>query len=177
LGATAGGVYGIGIGIGFALAAASTMTGALVSFWIARSSLRHHAERVLARHVRLSNLDELLRTEGWRVVCLLRLSPVMPFAATSYALGVSSIGWCDYLLGTCAAMPALLGYVVIGSLARQGLMAGTSGAGVLDTAALVVGAVATLAVTLRLGQLARKVGLLGELDKSASLVSEQVRSP
>jgi hypothetical protein len=39
----------------------------------------------------------------------------MPFVATSYLLGLSAISLRDYMLGTLAALPALLGYVSLGS--------------------------------------------------------------
>ena len=39
----------------------------------------------------------------------------------SYLLALSVIGLPDYMLGTLAAFPALLGYVSLGSLARAGL--------------------------------------------------------
>jgi uncharacterized membrane protein YdjX (TVP38/TMEM64 family) len=58
-----------------------------------------------------------LAQDGWRLVCVLRVSPVMPFAMTSYALGLTGISQRAYLLGTLAALPALLGYVTVGALA------------------------------------------------------------
>ena len=65
----------------------------------------------------------MLAQDGWRIVCLLRVSPVMPFAATSYVLGMSAVGIQAYVLGTLASLPALLGYVYIGTLAEAGLSA------------------------------------------------------
>jgi len=158
VGMIAGGAYGVVDG--FLVAASSTMAGAVLSFWMARSFLRGFAERHLARHARIANLDGLLKGEGWRMVCLLRLSPVMPFAATSYAFGLSSVGWRDYLLGTSAALPALFGYVLLGSVARQTWSVGSTGAGVVRLALLVLGAGATLILTWRIGVLARRAGFL-----------------
>jgi uncharacterized membrane protein YdjX (TVP38/TMEM64 family) len=39
---------------------------------------------------------------------------LMPFVATSYLLGLSAISLRDYMLGILAALPALLGYVLLG---------------------------------------------------------------
>src|ERR1700733_5552158 len=105
-GIAAGAVYGVPLGFG--LAAASTMAGALVTLAIRRSLARQWVERFIRRRPRLQNLDRLLAQDGTRMVCLLRLSPVMPFAATSYALGLSSVAVRDYVVGTCASLPALL---------------------------------------------------------------------
>jgi len=148
-GVAAGAVYGVPLGFG--LAAASTMAGALVTLAISRSLARQWIERFIRRRPRLQDLDRLLADNGMHMVCLLRLSPVMPFAATSYALGLSSVSVRDYVAGTTASLPALLGYVFLGRIAAAGLAAGQ--AGWLHWAMLGVGAVATVGLTLRIGQL------------------------
>jgi uncharacterized membrane protein YdjX (TVP38/TMEM64 family) len=157
LGSAAGAIYGVGFG--FVVAAVSTLLGAQLSYLASRTLLRGFAERALAARPRLRNLDEMIAKEGWRFVCLLRISPVMPFSATSYALGLSSVSARDYLIGTLAALPALFGYVVLGSLAQSSLAATSAGAGPFRLGLIAIGVVATLVLTLRLGQIARKVGL------------------
>jgi uncharacterized membrane protein YdjX (TVP38/TMEM64 family) len=156
LGAAAGAIYGVGFG--FSVAAVSTLLGAQIAFLASRTLLREWAERALAGRPRLRDLDEMIAGEGWRIVCLLRMSPVMPFSATSYALGASSVSARDYMIGTLAAMPALFGYVLLGSLAQNGLAVWSVGANPVRLGLLAVGIAATLALTLRLGQLVRRVG-------------------
>ena len=154
LGVAAGVLYGLPTG--FALSGASTLGGALLAFALSRSAFRPAVTRFMAGRSRLRRLDELIARDGWRFACLLRASPVMPFAITSYALGLSSIRLRDYCIGTLAAMPALFGYVLLGALAGSGVAAWSSSnpfAGWL----LAVGAVATLALTLRVGQLVARV--------------------
>lgn len=155
-GMAAGAVYGIPLG--FALAAASTMAGAVITLAISRSLARGWVERFMARRPRLQNLDDLLARDGARLVCLLRLSPVMPFAATSYALGLSSVSVRDYIIGTMASLPALLGYVVLGRLAVVGIAAGE--AGWLHWAMIAVGGLATIGLTLEIGRLTVRAGLM-----------------
>ena len=111
--------------------------------------------RFLARRPRLRELDGMVARDGWRMACLLRVSPVMPFAATSYALGLSSIGLRDYVIGTLAAMPALFGYVLLGTLAGSGMAVWSSSP--LGGWMLAFGAAATLVLTLRVGQLVARV--------------------
>ena len=161
-GLAAGAVYGIGLG--FVLAASGTLAGALLAFLLARSLARGLVLRWLGRSTAgrrrwLARLDDAIVRDGWRTVCLLRLSPVMPFAATSYALGLTGVRLRDYLLGTLASLPALLGYVVLGRLAGSGLQAASTGAGAARWAMLGVGLVATLVLTVRIGRLARVAGL------------------
>ena len=162
LGLAAGGVYGVGLG--FVLAALGTMAGGWFAFTLARSLLRPWVERMLARRVnsRLTQLDAAVARDGWRFVCLLRISPVMPFALTSYALGLSEISGRDYLLGTLASLPALAGYVAVGALAHYGLLSATGGvqSGPFGWVLLVVGIAATAALVLRSGTLLARCGLL-----------------
>ena len=158
LGIAAGSLYGISAG--FAISTFSTMLGAVIAFQLSRSVFRPLIARLLARRPRLQALDGLVRQDGWRLVCLLRMSPVMPFAATSYVLGLSPIGWRGYLLGTTAALPALLGFVCVGHFAGAGVAAWQDGAGPWRWTLLGVGAAATIVLTLRIGSLGRRAGLL-----------------
>ena len=151
LGLAAGALYGIPVG--FALSAVSTMAGAVVAFRLSRSLFRARMERLLRNRPRLADFDQRLATDRWKLVCLLRVSPVMPFAATSYMLGLSAVRERDYLVGTAFALPALFGFVCLGSIARAGIDAGTGGAHRFQWALLALGLVATLGLTLRVGQL------------------------
>jgi uncharacterized membrane protein YdjX (TVP38/TMEM64 family) len=172
LGIAAGTLYGVAAG--FLLAAVSTMAGAVLAFLLSRSAFRPAVERVCARRPRLRNLDALVGRDGWKLVCLLRLSPVMPFAPTSYLLGLSSIGLRDYLLGTLASLPALLGYVFLGTLADAGLSVAKRGAGPWAWLALGLGAAATLALTVHLGRIVVRLGLFGA---SAEVTAHQRAGP
>lgn len=159
IGLAAGAAYGVALG--FPLAALSLMAGALLTFMLSRSLFRPWVARLLPGRPRLAALDGLVAGDGWRLVCLLRLSPVMPFAVTSYALGLSSITPGAYLAGTLASLPALLGYVVAGQVADTLLRDWGTGAAPWRLALLVVGGGATILATLRLGRLLRRAGLLG----------------
>ncbi len=157
-----------GIVPGFLLSALGTLVGAALAFLVTRSLFRPLVARALSRRPRVDRLDEAVARDGWRMVCLLRISPVMPFAVTSYALGLTGLGLRDYLVGTLAALPALLGYVVLGHLAGAGL----------DTMAanrmrpvhwvlLGVAIAATALLTLRLGRMIARVVRLPDLQDAA----------
>lgn len=147
---------------GFCVAAAGTMAGALITFALARTVL---GARALARFGgrRLAALDGALAAEGWRLVCLIRLSPVMPFAPTSLALGASAVAPRDYALGTLAALPALFAYVALGALGRGGghLLTGAGPAEWLRLTVLVAGAAATLFLMWRVKQILGRAGPAG----------------
>lgn len=151
VGIAAGALYGVGLG--FALAAVSTLIGAWLTFRVSRSFFRDAVARLLPARPRLNNLDALVARDGWRLVCLLRVSPVMPFAATSYALGLTSIATGAYVGGTLASLPALFGYVILGSFADAMTAAWTEGLGAAHMALLGAGVLATGLLTWRMGHL------------------------
>ena len=160
LGVAAGAIYGLVLG--FLLAAISTMAGAVLAFLLSRSLFRPTVKRLIATRPRLRNFDALIAQDGWRLVCLLRISPVMPFSVTSYMLGLSSIDMRGYTTGTLASLPALCGYVFIGTLADASLSAWMTGAGPLRWILLGIGGVATLILTVRLGQIVRRLGFASQ---------------
>jgi uncharacterized membrane protein YdjX (TVP38/TMEM64 family) len=157
IGVAAGMIYDVPLGFG--ISAISTMLGAIIAFGISRSVFRPAVARLLARRGRLKTFETMLARDGLRLVCLIRVSPVMPFAPTSYVLGLSSVSTRDYVLGTLASLPALLGYVAVGSIANSGLAIWRDGAGPLRWVLLAVGAIATVLLTIRIGGIARRVGL------------------
>jgi uncharacterized membrane protein YdjX (TVP38/TMEM64 family) len=157
LGVAAGAIYGLAPG--FLLAAVSTLAGALLSFLLSRSLFRATVERLAVRRPRLRNLDARIARDGWKLVCLLRVSPIMPFSATSLALGLSAVALRDYAVGTLASLPALCGYVFIGTLADTSLSEWATGASTVRLILLGIGGLATLVLVLRFGQIAIKLGL------------------
>jgi uncharacterized membrane protein YdjX (TVP38/TMEM64 family) len=156
IGIGSGLVYGVSLGFG--IATLSTMAGAILAFWLSRSLLRPIIAGLIERRSRLRDFDSMLARDGWRFVFLLRLSPIMPFAVTSYALGISSIAFRHYLIGCLASLPSLLGYVFIGSLATTGVEAISHGSSPLKWALVGLGIVATAIVTWRIGKIAALAG-------------------
>lgn len=153
---TAGLIYGTVAG--FLISAPATLIGAVAAFQLSRSLFRGAIARHLQRRPRLKRLDQAVARDGWRIVCLLRISPVMPFAVTSYALGLTSLGLRAYLLGTLASLPALFLYGLMGDLARAGLASVSAGkAAPLHWALLAAAIGATALLALRLGRLLRGV--------------------
>ena len=152
----AGLVYGV-VG-GFVLSAVGTLVGAALAFLLTRTLFRPLIARTLQRRPRFARLDDAVSRDGWRLVCLLRISPVMPFAVTSYALGLTALSFRSYAIGTLASLPALLGYVVLGHLSGSGLTAlAAHRNGWLHWTLLLLAIVATALLTLKLGQILRQV--------------------
>ncbi|MBU6268232.1 MAG: VTT domain-containing protein [Sphingomonadales bacterium] len=129
----------LGFGRGLALSMLATMLGGWLAFTVSRSALGGWIGRRLEKRPGLARIDAAIAGEGWRMVALLRVSPVMPFALTSYALGLTRISHRDFLLGTLASLPALAGYVALGALGKQGLLMADRGLTVSHVALLALG--------------------------------------
>lgn len=157
VGIAAGAVYGVGPG--FAIASGSLLLGALLTFRLTRSMLRPAVVRLIGGRRWLADLDGLVARDGWTLVCLLRVSPVMPFAATSCSLGLTSIGTGPYLAGTLASLPALLGFVAVGGLSQALTQAWQRELGMAHIGLLAFGVAATLLLTLRIGRLVRRAAV------------------
>ena len=169
---TAGVIYGTAVG--FVLCGAATLTGAVIAFLLSRSLFRDAVAGALQRWTRMKRLDEAVSQDGWRLVCLLRISPVMPFAATSYALGLTSLGLGEYLLGTLASLPALFLYVLLGDLAGAGigsLLGGSACPLRWVLLALAIGAAVLL--ILRLSRIFRHVFRLPSLSPDPELIERR----
>jgi uncharacterized membrane protein YdjX (TVP38/TMEM64 family) len=98
IGVAAGLAYGTYIG--FLLSAAGTLAGGCIAFQLSRSLMRPFVLKFVSKRQYLVGMDEGISRKGWWLVCLLRISPSMPFAATSYALGLTRIGFVPYLIGS-----------------------------------------------------------------------------
>jgi len=139
------------------VSAASTM-GATAAFLVGRYLARDRVVRKLQGNARFRAVDGALKSGGWWIVLLLRLSPVFPFNLLNYALGLTDVKLRDYFLASWLGMlPGTIMYVYIGSLA--GDLAGLGAGGRVRTptewALYGVGLTATVAVTLYVTRIAR----------------------
>ena len=144
----AGLIYGLW---GFPVALLSATLGASLAFLVSRHLVRGRVARLIASRPSLRAIDRAVGEEGWRVVALLRLSPV-PFNLQNYACGASSVGFWPYVAATSLGItPGCLLYVYLGVAGR----AASGRAGPVRWALLGLGLAATVAVTLLVGRRAR----------------------
>ncbi len=133
---------------------ASTL-GALLAFWLGRGFFRDWVRMKASTNARLGALDAAVAKEGWRLVALLRLSPVFPFNVLNMTLGATGMATLPYLLASWIAMlPGTFLFVSLGAAAGQ-----ASGLGAhrpTNPWMLGIGILATAVVTLRVTQIARK---------------------
>jgi hypothetical protein len=116
-----------------------------IAFLIARYLARDRVRRLLARRQKYRAFDRAITEEGWQIVLLLRLSPIVPFNLQNYALGVTAIPFIEYLGATLVGItPGIAIYVYFGIFGK-GLESSPS---LLDWVLFGLGAVATAALAL-----------------------------
>jgi hypothetical protein len=122
---------------------------------------RERVARMARRSSRFGAIDRAIGEAGWKIVVLLRLSPAVPFALQNYLYGVTAIRfWPCVLTSWLAMLPGTFLYVYLGALGRESLQAAAGGAerprSSAEWALLIVGLLATLAVTVYITVLARR---------------------
>jgi uncharacterized membrane protein YdjX (TVP38/TMEM64 family) len=124
-------------------------------------------EAWVARHPGLAAVDRAVQSEGTRMVWLLRLTPLIPFTALNYLLGITSIRWSHTLLAAPAMLPGTFLYVYYGHLIGD-VMAVVAGARPPRTPAqytlLAVGLMAAASVAWRVSRMARRALTEAHLD-------------
>ena len=145
---------------GTALVSASSVTGATCAFLVARGRVLRWITERITKSERLDAVNRAVGDEGFKVVVLLRLTPVVPFVFLNYALGLTRVGLGSYVLGSFLGMlPGTFLYVYLGSLissvARLARGAPTDESSA-QQALMWGGLVATVVVTVYITRLAKR---------------------
>ncbi len=91
--------------------------GASAAFLIARHLARERVRLLLARRRKLAAVDQAVAAEGWKVVALLRLSPLIPFNLQNYLFGVTAIPFPHFAAATFVGIiPGTALYLYLGIL-------------------------------------------------------------
>jgi uncharacterized membrane protein YdjX (TVP38/TMEM64 family) len=112
----AGLLYGVW---GFAITVVTATIAASVAFLIARYLARAKVRSLLERRRIFSAIDDAVAEEGWKIVALLRLSPLVPFNLQNYLFGATAITARHFVAATFVGiMPGAVLYVYLGVLGK-----------------------------------------------------------
>jgi uncharacterized membrane protein YdjX (TVP38/TMEM64 family) len=112
---TASSGYLFGTLPGTAVCLLSAAAAASISFAIGRTLLRGYVERVLDDNPRFRSMDNAIEKGGFKLMLLVRLSPLFPFALSNYLYGASSVRFAPYFAGTLLGfLPGTFAYVYAG---------------------------------------------------------------
>jgi uncharacterized membrane protein YdjX (TVP38/TMEM64 family) len=151
---SAGLVYGI-VG-GTLVALAGAIIGATLAFLVARYLLRQNIEEITKKNPRFAAIDQAIGRHGWKIVGLLRLSPLIPFNLSNYFYGITSIRFIEYVAVSAIGMiPGTLLYAYLGAIGQASVSGGATQHSKWQYVLLGIGLIATIAVTILVSRIAR----------------------
>lgn len=157
---TAGAGFAYGPVWGTLLVSPVSVLAATLAFALGRTLARNWVSRRMKQHPRFAAINEAIGQSGFKIVFLLRLSPIFPFNLLNYALGLTRVRLPDYVVASLLGMlPGTFLYVYLGSIVTNAseLLSGRQrAAGVWGQLLYWGGLVATVVVTLLITRIARK---------------------
>ncbi|PCH99766.1 MAG: hypothetical protein COB76_04955 [Alphaproteobacteria bacterium] len=155
----AGATWGMGFGLLIIVPAATLATA--ISAFLGRTMLRDLALKLTTRYPLLNALDRAFGERALRFVTLLRLSPIMPFAPSNYALGSTSAPLLSITAGTFVGIiPITAVWLHLGILAGDAVLGGEIPDSPYHAVMLVGGLAVTVLIVVWIGRRAK--GLLEE---------------
>jgi uncharacterized membrane protein YdjX (TVP38/TMEM64 family) len=155
---TLGAGFVFGFAAGVVLVSVGSLGGAACAFLVARHCVRDWLAARISHLPRFRAFDAATREDGFLIVLLARLSPLLPFNLMNYGLGITNVRFRDFVVASWIGMlPVTTLYVYVGSLAKNiteltsGMQQGLLGA-ILLVAGLVGTAVLTVVVTRKAGR-------------------------
>ncbi|KAF3636600.1 hypothetical protein CQW23_01908 [Capsicum baccatum] len=99
---------------------------ASVAFLIARYFARERILKLVEGNKKFLAIDKAIGENGFKVVTLLRLSPLLPFSLGNYLYGLTSVEFVPYVLGSWLGMlPGSWAYVSAGAFGRAIIQEGS----------------------------------------------------
>ena len=87
----------------------------MLAFVLGKYVFRSKSEQLAAKYRLLSALDKAFKTEGLKIVLLLRLCPLVPCSIFNYVMGITAVSFFDFAVGGLGMLPGALVYVFVGT--------------------------------------------------------------
>ncbi|CAL1363950.1 unnamed protein product [Linum trigynum] len=105
--------------VGTIIVSISGTVAASIAFLIARYFARERILKLVEGNKKFLAIDKAIGENGFRVVTLLRLSPLLPFSLGNYLYGLTSVKFVPYVMGSWLGMlPGTWAYVSAGAFGR-----------------------------------------------------------
>ncbi len=148
-----------GVWVGTAVVWLGATLAIVLSFLIARYAARARVEALAKTRPRFAAVDRAIGEEGWKIVALMRLSPVFPFSLQNYLFGVTAIRfWPCAISSSAFILPGTFLYVYLGFAGGEAasVVGGSGNSDPWKLALQLVGLLATLVVTVYIARIAAK---------------------
>jgi uncharacterized membrane protein YdjX (TVP38/TMEM64 family) len=153
----AGAVYGFWFST--ALVTISSTVGAGVNFLTSRYLIRNWMQRKLGHSAKFRALEKAVSAEGWRIILISRMSPIIPHSLVSYAAGLIPISFSRFIFASFVGfLPQSAAYTYVGAVVGKALRtsAGVTPHDPVTWTFYGFGLVATLVVTAITTRVARR---------------------
>lgn len=133
--------------------------GACAAFLVGRTFGRDWVAKKVIKNEKFAAIDNAIGQQGFKIVLLIRLSPVFPFNLLNYAFGLTKVSFIKYAFGSWIGMlPGTVMYVYFGAGLRSlaDAAAGKIETGTTGQIFFWAGLIATIVVTVFVTGLARK---------------------
>ena len=154
---TLGAGFLFGLVWGTVAVSVGSVVGATAAFLVGRTFLRGWVELQMADYPRFQAIDRAVGEQGFKIVLLVRLSPIFPFNLLNYAFGLTRVRLWQYIVASWIGMfPATVVYVYSGSVLKSltEVAAGSADRGTSQTAYLIAGLIATVLATVVIARVA-----------------------
>jgi uncharacterized membrane protein YdjX (TVP38/TMEM64 family) len=145
--------------VGTITVSVASVLGASAAFLLARTLARGWVQRKVADNPKFRALDEAVRQQGFKIVLLTRLSPILPFNLLNFAFGLTNISLRDFVIASWIGMlPATIVYTYLGSTLKDlaDVATGQAEWGTAREVLFGVGLVAAVAVMILITRIARR---------------------
>ena len=149
---TAGALFGFWKGL--ILVSLSSTLGATCAFMVSRYLMRKSIEKRVLKNKKFQSIDNEINEQGWKIVILARLSPIIPFFLLNYALGITKIRFIHFIFASWIGMiPGTIVYVLMGTMGGAFINGKKSS---FEWVLLGIGLIATILVTLLISKIIKK---------------------
>merc|ERR1719410_2015062 len=93
---------------------AGAALGASTAFLLGRFVFREKVASYKSKYEKFDIIDKVVEQQGLKVTILLRLSPVIPFSAFNYFMGLTGVSFRHYNIAHVGMIPGTLAYCFIG---------------------------------------------------------------
>lgn len=115
--------FAFGIFWGIIVATVGCAIGDTLAFLIARYLARENVRRLALRNIKFAAMDNAIGEHGWKIVLLLRISPLIPFNMSNYLCGLTAIRFWPFVLASAVGtLPSNLLFVYLGAAGKAGLL-------------------------------------------------------
>lgn len=127
---------------GFVISFVAASLGSAICFLIARYGARERVRRMVEQRAEFEAVDKAVGDEGWRVVLLLRLAPLVPGNTQGWLFGITDVPFWHFILPTMVGIvPWALLFVALGAASGVAFANGDSALGPWQWALMGVGVV------------------------------------